>query len=266
MKPSVRIVIPAYNAEATLDETLKSIAAQSFTDWQCVIVDDKSTDGTAALAKRWQDTDSRFHLIEAPRNFGGPAGPRNLGIKSASEDYIAFLDSDDVWHPKKLETQLASMQSHEAVFSATGRVNFTGQIAFKAVETSLVTRWITIDKMLHKNRIATSSVVISTSLVRQFPFNENAEFRAIEDFDCWLKITTSGHPCLKISAPLLGYRFSQNQISGNKFSMALKFLHVLNAYCDKEGRPLGLKRFFYFLTYVSLSVFERIVWAFKPLG
>ena len=256
----VSIIIPAYNAEATLGETLQSVAAQSFDAWECLIVDDKSTDDTADLANQWCKRDPRFRLIKAPKNFGGPAGPRNLGIEAAQGAYLAFLDSDDIWHRDKLRLQLASMKEACAEFSATGRRNFTKKPNLDDVNTHMPQKWIGIDKMLRKNRIATSSVMVSRGLMDDFRFNEARDFHAVEDFDCWLRILTHGHQCLRLEAPLLAYRHVAGQISGNKIAMARKFSHVLNNYRDHKGRSLGAKKMVYFCTYVWLSIWERVIW------
>lgn len=114
----VSIITPAFNAENYIGETIESVKAQSYQDWELIIVDDCSTDNTLAIVKGYTDNDSRIKLIKAPQN-GGVAKARNLGIEQAQGDYIAFVDSDDLWKPDKLEKQVAFMKEKGCVLSYT---------------------------------------------------------------------------------------------------------------------------------------------------
>ena len=104
--PLVSVVIPAFNAEATLEETLQSIAAQSYRNLEILIVDDGSTDGTAAIAADFCRSEPRARLL-SKRN-GGVASARNLGLHEARGDWVAPVDADDLWHPAKIERQVAA--------------------------------------------------------------------------------------------------------------------------------------------------------------
>src|SRR5258708_6914008 len=119
MPPLVSIIIPAYNRKAMLFDAVASVLAQSYRDWELIVVDDGSTDGTADdLHARFG---SRVRLIAQSRR--GVAAARNLGVRSARGDYIAFLDSDDFWLPRKLERQMAFMEE-----SADRRISQTEEI------------------------------------------------------------------------------------------------------------------------------------------
>jgi glycosyltransferase involved in cell wall biosynthesis len=100
----VSVIVPAWNAERTLGETLRSAAAQTHPDLEILVVDDGSTDGTAEIAAAFCDADPRFRLIRKQR--GGLASARNAGIEEAKGAWIAPLDADDLWHPEKIERQL----------------------------------------------------------------------------------------------------------------------------------------------------------------
>ncbi|NHK99413.1 MULTISPECIES: glycosyltransferase family 2 protein [Rubrivivax] len=108
MKPSVSVVIPAFNCAAFIDQALGSLVAQTFTDWEAFIVDDGSTDDTAMRCAHWCQQDSRLHLLRQ-ENSGGPSGPRNRAIEASSGEFVALLDPDDWWRVEKLEHQLALM-------------------------------------------------------------------------------------------------------------------------------------------------------------
>ncbi len=119
--PRISVVVPVYNAEKYISETLESIVAQTFSDFDVHVVDDCSTDNSAAIVQAFCSLDKRFHYHRSPTNFGGPAGPRNIGVSVSTGEIIAFCDADDVWVSHKLETQLG-------VADATGAVVVCGAI------------------------------------------------------------------------------------------------------------------------------------------
>lgn len=104
-QPLVSVVIPAWNAGATLTATLRSVAGQTYRNLEIIIVDDGSVDETAALAREFCANDARARLV--CRNNGGPAAARNLGIAQANAQWIALIDADDLWHPTKIEKQVS---------------------------------------------------------------------------------------------------------------------------------------------------------------
>jgi glycosyltransferase involved in cell wall biosynthesis len=112
-EPRVSVIVPAFNSEATLDETLASVRAQTHRFLEIIVIDDGSTDGTGAIAEEHAGDDARVRLIRKPN--GGVASARNIGIAEATGTFIAPVDADDLWHPKKIERQLAALGSHENV-------------------------------------------------------------------------------------------------------------------------------------------------------
>lgn len=122
--PKISIVTPSYNAEGLIGSTIESVIRQSFSDWEMLIVDDCSNDGTREVVSEWSEKDSRIRLISLPENFGGPAGPRNVGVREAKGQYVAFLDADDIWHPSKLALQLQLAEKHRADFVCSEMIDF----------------------------------------------------------------------------------------------------------------------------------------------
>ena len=114
----ITVITPSYNAEDFICETIKSVQAQTYQNWELIIVDDCSTDYTSVLAKDYAAKDPRIKVIKAPVN-GGVAKARNIGLEHATGEYIAFLDSDDLWKPDKLEKQLTFMKEKGCVLSYT---------------------------------------------------------------------------------------------------------------------------------------------------
>lgn len=116
--PKISVITPAYNAENYIGQTIESVQAQTYKVWEMIIVDDCSTDYTAVLVSDYAKKDPRIKLVKAPKN-GGVAAARNLGLEQTTGDYIAFVDSDDLWKPEKLEKQLAFMKEKGCVLSYT---------------------------------------------------------------------------------------------------------------------------------------------------
>ena len=113
MRPRVSIITPIYNAAAFLDETIQSVLAQDYTDWELMLVDDGSTDGSRNIAQYWCERDARMHLLCHPGNRNcGSSASRNLAIAEASGELLALLDADDVWLPGKLRFQIENLDAH----------------------------------------------------------------------------------------------------------------------------------------------------------
>lgn len=159
-RPAVSVVVPAYNAEAYIGATLSSVLKQSFEQFEVIVVDDRSTDATPVLVQALAKNDARLHLITLENNFGTPAGPRNVGVREARGDWIAFLDSDDIWHPDKLKLQLDMLSRSAARLCSSQMVDFTDEreLVFRPAE-HLTTQDITFLSLLVKPRVPTSSVI-----------------------------------------------------------------------------------------------------------
>jgi glycosyltransferase involved in cell wall biosynthesis len=112
--PKISVIIPVYNGEIFLEDTIKSVLNQNYDNWECIVVDDGSIDGSAAIAKKYEQI---IYLYQEHKNV---AAARNLGIQKASGEYLAFLDADDIWDTHKLETQINYMEeSPEIDYSIT---------------------------------------------------------------------------------------------------------------------------------------------------
>lgn len=116
VEPKVSVIMPAYNAEAYLEESVKSLRNQTFQDWELLLVDDCSKDDTAKLAKEIAKGDSRIKFIQKERN-SGSADTRNKGIEMAKGEFISFLDADDLWENDFLEKMISHMEKHNSPFS-----------------------------------------------------------------------------------------------------------------------------------------------------
>ena len=114
----VSVITPLFNAEAWIADAIRSLQAQTCPDWELIVVDDQSSDRSLEMVRRFADTDHRITVLQLEKN-SGAATARNVAIEAARYRYIAFLDSDDVWLPKKLEQQIGFMQDRDAALSFT---------------------------------------------------------------------------------------------------------------------------------------------------
>ncbi|MCP4972024.1 MAG: glycosyltransferase family 2 protein, partial [Arcobacter sp.] len=118
MNPLISIIIPIYNRESLIKETLQSIIAQSYKNWECIIIDDHSTDNTFFVTSEIAKNDSRMHIYKRPDSIPkGPSACRNYGFKKSSGQYINWFDSDDLMMPNKLEVDLKSITSDDYDFT-----------------------------------------------------------------------------------------------------------------------------------------------------
>ncbi|AJC49332.1 glycosyltransferase family 2 protein [Allofrancisella guangzhouensis] len=220
----VSIVVPTYNAEQFIVETIFSVINQTYVDWEIIVVDDCSTDNTKKLVKELINQDSRICLIELDKNFGGPAGPRNHGVKKSRGEYIAFLDSDDIWHPQKLEIQMSIICNDAINFVCSQMQDFKafGELKFNEYCKGTNYTMITSFKLQMRDLIPTSSVLIKKSLLLKEPFEQNIEYKAVEDYHCWMRVINHTKFCAKVDNKLLFYRRSDGQISSSKLYMTRK--------------------------------------------
>lgn len=235
--PTVSIVVPTYNAAKYISITLESVADQTFTDWELLIVDDCSSDETCALVQKWVQKDERIRLEILSTNSGGPAKPRNVGVRLAKAKYIALLDSDDIWHPRKLEAQIVAMRRQKNEFCCTANRYFRNiaDVDFQEIGDTgdLHCFFTTFRQNSMKARIPTSSVILSKDYLLEFPFCEAARYKAVDDYHCWLRVLEKHGDCLKIDAPLLYYRRSQGQLSE---SIWFKIKKVFLVHREYPGR------------------------------
>lgn len=227
----VSIVTPAHNAEKLIGRTIESVLAQSYQNWELIVVDDYSTDCTCEVVASHAEKDSRIRLVSLDFNNGAPAAPRNIGILEAKGEWIALLDADDVWHPRKLELQLNAMHKSGVDFSCTQMSDFVNDSELIFSEpVDVCIEHITFAKQQLRARIPTSSVVARRELIMKFPFNEDFQYKAVEDYHCWLRIHQTISYSIKLQSPLLHYRRIQGQISGSKKYMLERVYMVHKKY------------------------------------
>lgn len=201
---SISVVIPAYNASRFLAETLESALAQTLPPDEVLVIDDGSTDDTATIAARYA---SRVRVISRT-NHGLPAS-RNFGVEASTGEWIAFLDSDDVWEPNMLERQMEELTKANADVSYTGRVLLMQQGGTATLgEVMCASSAKDIRKVLfyQYGPFVPSSVVVRRSSFEAVNGFDPTMRRGNEDFDLWLRMLHAGAKFTSCPEPLLRYR------------------------------------------------------------
>lgn len=208
-QPTVSVIIPSYNRAPLLKEAITSVLAQTVTQIEILVCDDGSTDNSKEIVEEFDD--SRIIWL-TDKNSGGPAAPRNRGIKAAKGDWLAFLDSDDLWEPTKLDRQLSAMKEHSLLMSCTNAsVIKDCTIQPEPYFNSPTDKSLTFRRMLRVNKVICSSMIIHKSIpeiVGGFP--EDRDFKAIEDYALWLSASMTGN-IYYVSTPLTIYRDEPEQ-------------------------------------------------------
>lgn len=206
-EPLVSIIIPTYNRAADLKRALNSVMAQTYAHWECLIIDNHSADHTDDIIRHFND--SRIKLFKI-HNQGIIAASRNLGIKHAQGQYIAFLDSDDWWKPEKLQKSIDCLeQGADIVYHDLHRVKKPNQRLFlRRIKCRTLKAPVYSDLLKRGNGLANSSVVLNAKLMSQIKgFSEDIDLIAIEDFEGWCRIAKLTNRFHYISTPL-GYYWS----------------------------------------------------------
>ncbi|WP_299615521.1 glycosyltransferase family 2 protein [Pelagibius sp.] len=205
--PLVSVITAAFNAETFIAETIASVQAQTLSDWEMLVADDGSSDRTAEIVEAIAGDDPRVKLIRLPQN-GGVAAARNAALAEARGRFIAFIDSDDLWQPAKLERQTAFMNAHQAAMSYTAyrRINEDGSRIGRLVG---VPETLTYDQLLKNTAIATVTGMVDTG--KTGPIRMTQARR--DDYILWLSILKRGFRAHGLREDLARYRVVRGSLS-----------------------------------------------------
>lgn len=242
MRPKISVVTPCYNCEGYLTDTLNSVLRQTVLPDEIVLVDDGSTDGTVALIERLkaEHPDIRMQLI-SQKNCG-PGAARNAGILAAKGDWIAFLDSDDIWRERKIEKVLEAVaENQEAVLIANDicevyedgtREDVTLHTHYDPKEPGFV-------QLYHGCFLSTSSVCVKKEILEKVG-GFDTTLRSAQDYDLWLRVVQEGK-IVFIPEIFEEYRIRSGSISGNVMlryeclmKICRKYADTLLQYMDKR--------------------------------
>ena len=215
VKPLVSIVTPVYNSEQFITDTIESVQAQTYSNWELILVDDCSTDSSTDYIKKFVKTDSRISLYCLDEN-GGAAIARNKGIQHCNGKYLAFLDSDDLWKHNKLEKQVAFMEKGNKLFSFTGYelMKEDGTLRNKVIN---VPSEVTYNTLLKNTIIGCLTVMLN---IEELGKVQMPTIRTRQDFVLWLSILKKGHVAYGLQENLAQYRKVSTSISNNKLKAA----------------------------------------------
>lgn len=221
--PLVTVIMPAYNAARFIDKAIESVVSQSLSDWELLVIDDCSTDDTYYLASQYKDP--RICVLRNEEN-SGVAKTRNRGIELAKGIHIAFLDSDDIWHPQKLQKQLEKMEAEKAdlCYCAYEIIGLNGE---KSRADYLVSETARFEDILKVNYIQCSAMLIRTQVVRKYMFNTDFFH---EDYILGLDILRDGHKAVGCKELLLQWRYLENSRSFNKKKAARNRWRIYREY------------------------------------
>lgn len=212
MQQLVSVIMPAYNAEKTIKESIDSVLSQTYDNWELLVINDKSKDNTLSMIKEYVKEDNRIKLIDLEVN-QGVAGARNNGLSKAKGRFLAFLDSDDIWSPDKLEKQVRFMcdkkshmscTSYEVIDADSNRLNKLMNPQSK----------ISYKTLLKGSRVGCLTVMVDLDEVDK----KDLEMKKMghEDYVTWLNIAKKYGDIDGLPINLAKYRVFEGSLSGNK--------------------------------------------------
>ena len=181
------VVISTYNRAEFLTRALRSLVAQTYANFEVIVCDDGSTDQTKEVVESFKNKLNIKYIWE--ENYGGPARPKNNGIKAASGEWICFLDDDDWWYPNKLEIVSKYLNNGDIIYHDLHPFNPNGK-KFRKIKGRKLKKPIFNNLMTQGNALATSSVVVKKDILNIVGlFDEDKRLVALEDYDAWLRIS-----------------------------------------------------------------------------
>lgn len=242
---TVSVIIPVYNGEKYITETIFSIQNQTYPISEIIIINDGSIDNTQKVIENLAKDFSNIILISQEN--AGPAKARNNGIIKSTGDYIAFCDADDLWDPCKIEKQIQVFLDPYIKLVFTG-IKFFGSQKGEYIPDS---RW-SLKELFLKNYIANSSVIVDRSVFKEIDyFDERKDFFAVEDYQLWLRIC-SQFGFKGIFEPLVLYRVHSNQISKKTPNSYKKLISVYLYF-------LSRKRYIKYWGICLIKIIENII-------
>lgn len=229
MKSLVSIIVPVYNAERTIDETINSVISQTYTQWELILINDGSTDNSEEKIKSFNDARIIYHKQKNQ----GVASARNLGLRSAKGDLIAFLDSDDLWSTKKLSSSIELIQRSHCDLVYTKIRMFTDSVntsvAYEYSEP--INEENDYYRLLIFDYIPTLTVVIKKDVLDDIGYFDSSLY-GTEDWDLWIRVAKK-YKIKFLSEELAFYRYLETGISKNRNNHLLEEFkvikkHVLN--------------------------------------
>jgi len=238
MNDLVSIVVPVYNVKSYIEATIQSVLCQSYTNWELLLVENASTDGTVEVLLEYlkNHPDDRIQFFNIPENVGAAAA-RNFGVEKSKGRYLTYLDSDDLWQPDKLAHQVAFMKEHDAAFSFTG-------YEFATADGKGTGKIVTVpDVITYKEALKNTTIFTSTVMFDTQKLPKDSLFMPLvksEDTALWWRVLRSGIVGYGLNENLVLYRRIANSLSSNKLEAMRR---IWNLYRKEEKLNLCLSAY-----------------------
>lgn len=227
MNELVSIITPTFNAEKFIRATIESVLNQSYQNWEMILIDDASTDGTVSIIKEFTQKDNRLKLTELSKNSGNGFA-RNVALEKATGKYIAYLDADDLWFPIKLENQIKFLKNNNLpfTFSFYDCIDEEGNSLNRRVEAPLE---LTYDQLFFCNYVGNLTAIYDADFFGKIVI-EATQKR--QDWRLWLTILKQIEVTKPVPEILALYRIRKDSISSSKFKL---IKHNFGVYRDFHG-------------------------------
>ena len=248
-QPLCSVIIPAYNCERFIMQSIQSALSQTYRNLEVIVIDDCSTDSTYKCICSIRRSDSRIIALQNPHNLG-VAKTRNIGFQSSSGDYIALLDGDDLWLPNKLQLQIEQLENTHASIccSAYDCISENGQVLRKRFTPP---NDPSFSRLLKQNFIGCSTAVFRRTIIDLIQMHPTFFH---EDYVFWLEATQAGFDITAINIPLVHYRLLNKSRSANKFRAAYHRWRILRHFLNYSY----IKSAYYLIWYMLYAVFKNI--------
>lgn len=229
-KPAVSVIIPTYNHAHLIRRCLESVISQTFTNWEAMVVNNFSEDNTIEVVNSIKDP--RIQLVNFKNN-GIIAASRNVGIRLARGDYLAFLDSDDWWYPKKLEVMFNYLPNADIAYHDLDIYTQKGKRSLIKMWGRKLEKPVFRDLMLNKNALVNSSVVVKKNIISELGgLSEDRSLVSVEDFDLWLRISKITDNFVYIPKSLGAYWMAGGNITEVSERQIMMIKAVYNKHID----------------------------------
>jgi glycosyltransferase involved in cell wall biosynthesis len=241
MNPTVSVIIPAYNVSPYIADTIESVLAQTYRDFETIVVNDGSTDNTENEIAPF-----RSRIVYLHKKNGGVHSARNAGVKAARGRYLAFLDGDDMWLPRYLELLLGLIESDSRISAVYPNAYFFGSPYFAGKlhqGVFPVSEPVTFERVLQRECFIFCSVLLRKSVLDEVGgFDEELRGQGAEDLDLWLRILQSGFRFSFTTEPLVQYRWRHDSLSNSGVEMFRSVIDVYEKWIpDRRTTPGQLK-------------------------
>lgn len=227
----VSIIIPCYNSERYLKDTLTSVLWQTHTDWECILIDDGSTDSTPSIANEYTAKDGRFRYVRQKNS--GPSVARNYGVSLSKGEFVQFLDADDIILPSRLESCLKSFSDPSTDVVYSDYITFQKRQGYSRVLPGKMPPGDPVRSLLFENNLTFAmlihSLMFRNAIIRNFPFDTRLHSHA-EDVECWARMAINGVRFSYVDEVLSIYRYTAESLGSNEVHLLTAKINVLEQY------------------------------------